>query len=111
MRSALVLNATFEPLSVVPARRAACLILADKADLIEDDGTHIHSENLALPNPLVIRVASRRVRARRASLSVLRRSCRLDRPCDATLTRWAERMGERGSCLPALQSAQAGPDA
>jgi 5-methylcytosine-specific restriction endonuclease McrA len=56
MRSALVLNATYEPLSVVPARRAACLILADKADLIEDDGTQLHSENLALPNPLVIRL-------------------------------------------------------
>jgi 5-methylcytosine-specific restriction endonuclease McrA len=56
MRSALVLNATFEPLSVVPARRAACLILADKADLVEDDGTQLHSENLALPNPLVIRL-------------------------------------------------------
>ena len=39
MRSALVLNATYEPLSVVPARRAACLVLADKADVIEDDGT------------------------------------------------------------------------
>ena len=39
MRSALVLNASYEPLSVVPARRAACLVLADKADVIEDDGT------------------------------------------------------------------------
>jgi len=32
MRSALVLNATYEPLSVVPSRRAACLVLAEKAD-------------------------------------------------------------------------------
>ena len=56
MRSALVLNATFEPLSVVPARRAACLILADKADLLEDDGTELRSASLALPSPLVIRL-------------------------------------------------------
>ena len=56
MRSALVLNATYEPLSVVPSRRAACLVLADKADLVEDDGTHLHSANLAIPNPLVIRL-------------------------------------------------------
>src|ERR1700712_4905391 len=56
MRSALGLNATYEPLSVVPSRRAACLVLADKADLVEDDGTALHSENLALPNPLVIRL-------------------------------------------------------
>ena len=39
MRSALVLNATFEPLSVVSARRAVCLVLAEKAEIIEDDGT------------------------------------------------------------------------
>src|SRR3954454_15008401 len=56
MRSALVLNATYEPLSVVPARRAACLVLADKADVVEDDGTYLHSESLSVPNPLVIRL-------------------------------------------------------
>lgn len=56
MRSALVLNATYEPLSVVPARRAACLVLALKADLVEDDGTELRSENLSIPNPLVIRL-------------------------------------------------------
>lgn len=56
MRSALVLNATYEPLSVVPARRAACLVLADKADVVEDDGTVLRSASLWLPNPLVIRL-------------------------------------------------------
>lgn len=56
MRSALVLNASFEPLSVVPARRAACLVLDDKAEMVEHDGTLIRSESLALPNPLVIRL-------------------------------------------------------
>src|SRR4051794_7165499 len=56
MRSALVLNATYEPLSVVPSRRAACLVLADKADIIEDDGTHLHAATLSVPNPVVIRL-------------------------------------------------------
>src|SRR3954467_12890468 len=56
MRSALVLNASYEPLSVVSARRAACLVLADKADIIEEDGTTIHSPSLTLPSPLVIRL-------------------------------------------------------
>jgi 5-methylcytosine-specific restriction endonuclease McrA len=56
MRSALVLNASYEPLSVVPARRAACLVLDDKAEVVEHDGTLIRSENLAVPNPLVIRL-------------------------------------------------------
>ena len=56
MRSALVLNATYEPLSVVPSRRAACLVLAEKADIVEDDGTVLHAATLSVPNPLVIRL-------------------------------------------------------
>ncbi|MGI9052354.1 MAG: HNH endonuclease [Ilumatobacteraceae bacterium] len=56
MRSALVLNASYEPLSVVPARRAVCLVLADKADVIEADGTEMRSPSISLPSPLVIRL-------------------------------------------------------
>ncbi len=56
MRSALVLNATYEPLSIVPARRAACLVLAEKADLVHDDGTALHSARLAIATPTVIRL-------------------------------------------------------
>lgn len=56
MRSALVLNASYEPLSVVAARRAVCLVLADKADVIEEDGTQLHSPSITLPSPLVVRL-------------------------------------------------------
>lgn len=56
MRSALVLNATYEPLSVVPSRRAACLVLADKADVVEHDGSELRSATVSIPNPLVIRL-------------------------------------------------------
>jgi 5-methylcytosine-specific restriction endonuclease McrA len=56
MRSALVLNATYEPLSVVSARRAVCLVLDEKAEIVHDDGTAIHSAVLAIPNPVVIRL-------------------------------------------------------
>ncbi|MGI9031599.1 MAG: HNH endonuclease [Ilumatobacteraceae bacterium] len=56
MRSALVLNASYEPLSVVAARRAVCLVLADKADVIEADGTELHSPSITLPSPLVVRL-------------------------------------------------------
>lgn len=52
----LVLNASFEPLSVVSARRATCLVLADKADLVEDDGALVHSEHLVVARPSVIRL-------------------------------------------------------
>ena len=56
MRSALVLNATYQPLSVVSSRRATCLILAEKAELIEDDGAVIRSALLTMPSPSVIRL-------------------------------------------------------
>jgi 5-methylcytosine-specific restriction endonuclease McrA len=56
MRSALVLNASYEPLSVVSARRAACLVLADKAEIVEEDGTVLHSPSISVPSPLVIRL-------------------------------------------------------
>ena len=56
MRSALVLNATYEPLSIVSVRRAVCLVLADKADLLHDDGTELHAARMSVPSPLVIRL-------------------------------------------------------
>lgn len=56
MRSALVLNATYEPLSVVPTRRAACLVLLEKADVVEHDGTELRAASISVPTPLVIRL-------------------------------------------------------
>jgi 5-methylcytosine-specific restriction endonuclease McrA len=56
VRSALVLNATFEPLSVVPSRRAACLVLLGRAELVADDGTQLRSASLTLPSPSVVRL-------------------------------------------------------
>ena len=56
MQSALVLNATFEPLNIVSARRAVCLVLADKAEVLHDDGTAVHAARLSVPTPLVIRL-------------------------------------------------------
>jgi 5-methylcytosine-specific restriction endonuclease McrA len=56
MRSALVLNASYEPLSIVPSRRAVCLVLADKAETIAHDAHVIRSETLSVPTPLVIRL-------------------------------------------------------
>jgi 5-methylcytosine-specific restriction endonuclease McrA len=56
MQSALVLNATYEPLSIVPARRAACLVLSEKADIVHDDGTELHSARISVARPTVIRL-------------------------------------------------------
>ena len=49
MPQALVLNATYEPLSAVPTRRAVVLLVRDKAELVEPQGGHWSSERLRVP--------------------------------------------------------------
>ncbi|MHB1296371.1 MAG: HNH endonuclease [Anaerolineae bacterium] len=56
MSSVLVLNATYEPLSVVSVRRAIVLLLKDKAELLEAADQSIRSSGLSLPVPSVIRL-------------------------------------------------------
>jgi 5-methylcytosine-specific restriction endonuclease McrA len=53
----LALNASFEPLTMVPMRRALRLVLDGKAEIVEaDSGRPIRSERLTLPRPAVIRL-------------------------------------------------------
>jgi 5-methylcytosine-specific restriction endonuclease McrA len=52
----LVLNATFEPLAIVGARRAVVLVLAGKAEVLHEAGEHWHAESLEVPVPSVIRL-------------------------------------------------------
>jgi 5-methylcytosine-specific restriction endonuclease McrA len=56
MGRSLVLNASYEPLSVVPARRAVVLVLDEKADVIHETDTALHSERLTVAVPSVIRL-------------------------------------------------------
>ncbi len=71
MRNVLVLNASFEPLSVVSARRATCLVLADKAEIIESSEELVRSPSFAMNVPLVVRLRYmvKAPRHRRAVLS------------------------------------------
>jgi 5-methylcytosine-specific restriction endonuclease McrA len=56
MSRALVLNASYQPLSVVPGRRAAILVLADKAELVHESGDLLRSERLSIALPSVVRL-------------------------------------------------------
>jgi 5-methylcytosine-specific restriction endonuclease McrA len=56
MSRALVLNASYEPLSVVATRRAVVLVLRDRADVLESNGVVWRSESLELSSPSVIRL-------------------------------------------------------
>jgi 5-methylcytosine-specific restriction endonuclease McrA len=54
----LVLNATYEPINVCTVRRAAVLLLKDKAELVEHASWELRSEHSSLPRPVVIRLVS-----------------------------------------------------
>jgi 5-methylcytosine-specific restriction endonuclease McrA len=69
----LVLNATYEPLSVVSVKRAVVLLLKEKAELIEAAEAMLRSESLSFPVPLVIRLVYFVKIPRRISLPVTRR--------------------------------------
>lgn len=56
MTRALVLNATYEPIGVVSARRAVVLALDQKVDVLANTGDHIGSASLSLLVPSVIRL-------------------------------------------------------
>ncbi|MGI9018342.1 MAG: HNH endonuclease [Euzebya sp.] len=53
---ALVLNASMEPLCVVPARRALVLVLTGKAEMLDGYGMTYRSEHLEIPCPSVIQL-------------------------------------------------------
>ena len=58
MRRVLLLNVTYEPLTTVGLRRAVCLVLGDKAEIVHNDagGQLLHSARVEVVTPSVIRL-------------------------------------------------------
>ena len=57
MVGCLALNSSFEPLTMVPLKRALRLVIDGKAEIVEADADRpVRSERLALPRPAVIRL-------------------------------------------------------
>ena len=52
----LVLNASYEPINVCTVRRAAVLLLKERAEVIEAGTWSLHSESMTIPRPVVIRL-------------------------------------------------------
>ncbi len=53
----LALNASFEPLTMVPVRRALRLVIDGKAEIVEaEQGDLVRSARLVLPKPAIIRL-------------------------------------------------------
>ena len=77
MARALVLNASYEPLSIVSSRRAVCLVIDDKAELVEaDDHGVMRSATLVVPLPTVVRLRYM-VKTPRRTIAAVSRSMRL----------------------------------
>jgi 5-methylcytosine-specific restriction endonuclease McrA len=56
MGRVLVLNASYEPINVCTVRRAAVLVLKQRAEILEHSQWALHAESLTLPRPVVIRL-------------------------------------------------------
>ena len=58
MRRVLLLNVTYEPLTTVGLKRAVCLVLCDKAEIVHHDsgGQLMHSATVSIATPSVIRL-------------------------------------------------------
>jgi 5-methylcytosine-specific restriction endonuclease McrA len=61
----LVLNQSYEPLTVCRARRAVVLVFQGKAEMLEDGLGYIHTISDTIPLPSVIRLAEMIKRPRR----------------------------------------------
>ena len=127
MSQVLVLNATYEPLNVISVRRAVVLLLKEKAEIVEAAGAWLHSQQMALPVPLVIRLVCYVRIPRHFSLPLSRRTvlardhytCQYcgERLPKAVLTmdhvqprsKGGETSGERGGGLRLVQPPQGGP--
>ena len=58
MRRVLLLNVTYEPLTTVGLKRAVCLVLCDKAEIVHHDsgGQLLHAATVSIATPSVIRL-------------------------------------------------------
>jgi len=56
MESVLILNANFEPLNVCNMRKAVCLMVMDKAQLVMNGRGEIRTIDRSFPRPSVIRL-------------------------------------------------------
>lgn len=56
MKSVLLLNASWEPLRVIPLKRAVVLVLQEKAEVVEAGEEEVRSSYFSMPLPSVVRL-------------------------------------------------------
>ena len=131
----LALNASFEPLTMVPVRRALRLVIEGKAEIVESDSDDVvRSERLTLPKPAIIRLVRfvhvpRRFRRQVTNTFLFARDgyrCQYchrgqrraapprvpdPRPPDPAVARRRQRVDQRGDRLQQLQHPEGQPPA
>jgi len=70
----LVLNLSYEPLSVVSTQRAVVLLLKEKAQIVEAAEARVRAQSWSIPQPLVIRLVYYVRIPQRLSLPISRRT-------------------------------------
>jgi 5-methylcytosine-specific restriction endonuclease McrA len=70
----LVLNATYEPIHVCGVKRAAVLLLKEKAEMVEAGDGELHAERTSLPRPTIIRLRTYAPVPRRSRRRLTRRA-------------------------------------
>ena len=73
MARVLVLNATYEPLAIVTARRGVVLLLDQKAEALDGTGSWFHAERTAVEVPSVVRLRTMVSVNRSRELAISRR--------------------------------------
>ncbi len=72
-RPVLLLNQNYEPLSVCRTKRALILVLTRKAEPVENSGKELHTVNMSIPIPSVLRL-NYYVRVRRREVPLTKRN-------------------------------------
>ena len=70
----LVLNATYEPIHVCGIKRAAVLLLKEKAEIIENGEGELHAEHTSMTRPAIIRLRTYAPVPRRSRRRLTRRA-------------------------------------
>lgn len=73
MSQVLVLNASYEPLRLVPLKKAVLLLLREKAELVDAAEELLRAQGFVTPRPLVIRLVRYIPLPRQAGMTCSRR--------------------------------------
>ena len=58
LKKVLLLNSSYEPLSIINSKKALIMLITQKVDYIEKSNYFVHSENLMFVIPRIVKLKS-----------------------------------------------------